>query len=353
MSRRDLVDRTGLSGGAVTTVVQELLLEELVQEGEARESSGGRKPVPLSINYGARLSVGIKLMEAGIMASLTDLSSQVLQQTERNLSDTSPDTVADYIADAVETLVPQTSAERNLLIGVGLAMPGFIDVQRGVVVSSHRLGWLDVPIASMISSQIGRPVWVDNDVNAYAIAQNLFGLANKAHSVLTVILGTGIGAAMIIDGKIFRGANFRGGEIGFYPPPGSDTRSLSERFSLSAMLAEWHALSADGPLPDAASRGDPAALRLLRFKGKEIGEIIGLIAQFMDPDTILIGGETLQFGEVYRESIRDAIKSRMLQPTDSILFDTQNDLWTRGAAVLAIDHFFDFERADGVTGVAG
>ena len=106
--------------------------EGFVKEGECGQSSGGRKPTPLEINYGARLSIGVKIVHDRIEAVLTDLSTAPIATYAIELSDLVPEKVANATREAVEHLVPDERLRAAKLIGIGLAMPGLIDIEHGI-----------------------------------------------------------------------------------------------------------------------------------------------------------------------------------------------------------------------------
>ena len=273
ISRAALSARTGLSPAAVTSVVAELIGEEIIIEGDAAKSSGGRKPIPVRINYASRYSIGLKLMHRQIEATLTDLATAVIRSGSIVFSDDHPTTVADAAAAAVDTLLPDGRERAPRLIGVGLAMPGIIDARKGVCVVSQRLGWENVAIAELLANRVHVPVWVENDVKTFAIAQQLFGHGRQRNSVLVLIVGTGVGAGLVFNGQMYRGARFAAGEIGF--PDHRIVRlqsrvSWHERYSEPALQATWAMVARQDPsgppedLARAIAAEIPAAIAFAR-----------------------------------------------------------------------------------------
>ena len=349
-SRRDLALQSRLSPGSVTALVQELIAEGLVQELDAGRSSGGRRPIPVAIRPEARWSIGIKLSETGLDGVLTDLAASPLAFASRPLTAADIDDITDRIADIVRELVPESRDRADRLIGVGIAIPGFVDVVRGSVSSEHRLLRADVPLAALVSDRIGVPVWIDNEVNAYTIAHRRFGLARGKDTVLAVVLGKGVGAGLVVHGKIHRGAHNRAGEIGFSPNIASlePGRTIGGDFTVARIEERWQGLGLHfGSLAEAVAQGDEGTRAFLRAQGHEVGLHIALIGQMIDPDAIVIGGESLQFGPDFFEPIGETLEATLLTPHGAVSFDVANQLWEQGAAVLAIDHFFDFENVAG------
>jgi predicted NBD/HSP70 family sugar kinase len=347
VSRIDLVGQTGLSPAAISGVVGELKEEGFVIEGAAGKSSGGRKPIPLSINFGFRVSIGIKLMHDRIDAVLTDLSTAALDAVSVEVRSTDPREMLRATIEATHRLLPKEADRAERLLGIGIAMPGFIDADHGICLSAARLGWQNVPFASQVAAATGKPVWLENDVNAYAIAQNLFGLSRLSRSSLVIILGTGVGAALIIDGQIHRGGRFMAGEIGYSKDPSGD--SFSALFSEPSLERDWATLSenAGTDLQSAVAADDPTALAFLQERGFQIGGHIAGMVNLIDPDVVVIGGEATRFGPAYYGHVLTALKSCVRAPLPHIEIDIANDIWTRGAAALAIQSFFNFESVAG------
>jgi predicted NBD/HSP70 family sugar kinase len=359
LSRVEMAELTGLSGAAVTGVTAELIEEGIVVEGGKVQGGAGRRPIPLRINYAKYWSIGFKLMTDRLEGTLTDLSTEPISTCSIPIGDTQPETVAEAARQGVDTLLGDRRGARKKLVGVGVAMPGLIDVTQGICVSSHRLGWRDVPIASLIASRIDVPVWVDNDTNAFAIAQHLFGAGRQRRSVLVLIIGTGVGAALIINGQIHRGARFAAGEIGFPVEPteaciATESRlSWDRRLSERAMERSWAELCKEIPdapcdLQEAAEAGHPRALSYLEALGTEIGARLAMMVDLVDPEIVIVGGEAVRFGKALMDPLIESVRARSFENPPPVEIDWDNDIWSRGAAVLAIQKFFDFESAAGV-----
>ncbi|RVC51348.1 ROK family transcriptional regulator, partial [Mesorhizobium sp. M4B.F.Ca.ET.088.02.2.1] len=205
MSRADMATRSGLSPAAVTFVVSELLDENILVEGEASLGAPGRRPIPISINYAGRLVVGLKLKAGAIDCVLTDLATTPLVSRQVAVPDPSPQSTVEACAAAVKELLADRKAPSGAqLSGIGIAVPGVID--NGVCRLSHRFNWIDVPIAAMLAELVHVPVWADDDTNAFALAQQLFGLGRHHRTVGALAIGAGISCAVVIDGAVHHGA---------------------------------------------------------------------------------------------------------------------------------------------------
>ncbi|MBR2686869.1 MAG: ROK family transcriptional regulator [Aquamicrobium sp.] len=354
LSRVEIAAMTGLSPAAVTGVTAELINEGMLVEGKGMQSIGGRKPIPLSIDYQQHWSIGFKLMADRVEGTLTDLSTRPIGTCKVPLSSHDPEAVAAAVESGVAMLQKENANSRKL-VGIGVAMPGLIDVNRGICLEFHDFGWTNVPVAELIAARISVPVWVENDVNAFAIAQQLFGYGRTHGSALVLVISAGVGAALIFNGQIHRGARFAAGEIGFVRPDRdggatSDRLSWNRRLSESGIIRGWQELR-DGESGDdllaAVERGDPLASAYLGKIGREIGErLIGMI-DLVDPEVVVVGGEAVRFGKALIDPLARAVKENSFGSPPPLEVDWDNNVWLRGASALAIQKFFDFESAAG------
>lgn len=351
LSRVDLIEMTGLAASTVTIVVAELQTAGFIVEREKGQSSGGRRPVLLAIDYARHQAIGIKLMHDRIDATLTDLATAPLGGMSVALADHEPDAIADKVAVLCTELLAASQTDPGNLVGIGLALPGFIDAERGVCIDSPRFGWTDVPIASLVSQRTRYPVRIDNDVNAYAIAHQLFGAAMSKTSLVAVVVGVGLGAAIITAGGLHRGWRFRAGEIGFVlddPGPAALAQSVpswGQTFSEVGLLSKWSAVAAAHGLSDidlfeACARQVAPAIELLGEFGRALGWRIATLVEIFDPEAVVLGGETVRFGVPLLGPLLSSYQTATGGGAAEILIDRDNDIWTRGAAALAIQSFF-------------
>lgn len=361
MSRAEMAMRSGLSPAAVTFVVSELLNENILVEGEASLGAPGRRPIPIKINYAGRLVVGLKLMVGAIDCVLTDLATTPLVSRQVTVRDPSPQSTVEACATAVSKLLADRKAPAGAqLSGIGIAVPGVID--QGVCRLSHRFNWVDVPIAAMLAERVHVPVWVDDDTNAFALAQQLFGLGRHHRTVGALAIGAGISCAVVIDGAVHHGASGAAGKLGhsIYDPDGPPCECgrrgcLQAFFSEPALVKRWReakGMSVDVTRHDmlkAAQAGEDMAVSLLREAGEGIGRFLGGFCNIIDPEVIVAGGEAVTFGDYLFEPMRGALKRHAMWMPPPITPDWTDDSWARGAAALATQRLFDFESRAGET----
>jgi predicted NBD/HSP70 family sugar kinase len=361
MSRAALTAAVGLSPAAITFVTAELIEEGLLVEGEALLGAAGRRPIPLDIDYGSKASVGIKVSVDSISGVITDLATRVTGKVELPLPDHRVETVVQVCMDATGRLLAEAGVARERLIGVGLAVSGQVDAENGICRQEQRFGWRDVPIAVMLADRLEVPVWVDNDANAYAVAQHLFGHGRGTRTMAAVALGRGIGAGLVAEGRLHRGATGGAGEFGHNFEQrgrrcecGRDgcLETWCADLGLLQSWAERNPATRGKDIADfaaAVAGGEPAARAVIEDAALRLGRHVANLANVFDPEVIVFGGEGVRFGRHLIEPLRKVLGEVCYSGAPPIAIDWEGTGWARGAAALAVQHFFNFEATGGYT----
>ncbi len=234
----------------------------------------------------------------------------------------------DGIMDALVAVIADLAKDGAAAIGIGL--PGLVDSVNGVV---HELtnvpGWKDVELRGLLRERTGLPVSIENDANAMAYGEFKFGAAKDARHVVCITLGTGVGGALILDGRLYRGAQLGAGEIGHlsidyrgHSGPYGNYGGLEEyvgNVQISQRAAERYEAAGykkqveectPAALAKAAAAGDPVALGLWEDVGTEIGSALASVIWVINPDAIVIGGGVAKAGDVLFGPIRRTIDER-------------------------------------------
>lgn len=237
--------------------------------------------------------------------------------------------------DAVLTAV--TSAVRALEVpvaAVGVGSAGVIDPDAGVVRSATdaMAGWPGTDLRGELHARLGLPVAVDNDVHAHAIGEAWKGAAAGYHHVLFVAVGTGVGASLVLDGRVYHGAHAVAGHAGHIAVPGATGRTCTcggsghaeAVASGPALLAEYRQRSGDTSMSGLvgvsrrADEGDPIAVEVLSEGAVALGQAIGGLVNVMDPDLVLLGGGVSSCGEAWWEPLQSTIAAETLPPLRGI-----------------------------------
>ncbi len=361
MSRSEITAAIGLSPAAISFVTADLINEGLLVERSASSSAvGGRRPIPLDIDYSSKVSIGFKVTEKRVVGVLTDLATRPLASIDVPSLDHRPETIVRIVADCVSRLVAKAEIKDDRVIGVGLAIPGQVDVEAGVCRQLQRFDWHDAPIAALLAKMVDAPIWVDNNVNAFTVSQHLFGHGRGFSNIVGIAVGRGIGAGLVLDGRIYRGAGGAAGEFGHsLAVPGGRRCECGRDGCLEAYCADiamldiWAEIdpamrdATSNDLAAAAAAGDPVARKILADAGTMLGRHIAGLVNVVDPEIIVFGGEGVAFGRHLFDPLRRELAGLCYGGVPRIAVDWQDDSWSRGAAALAIQHFFDFEITGG------
>jgi predicted NBD/HSP70 family sugar kinase len=213
----------------------------------------------------------------------------------------------------------------------------------------------------MLARQVDLPVWVDNDINAFALAEHLFGTAKSHDTVLTVGIGEGVGAALIAGNRLHHGANSVAGEIGhtIIVPEGrlcdcGRKGCLQTYWSEPALNSDWarrceSLKGAPQDLEKAAAAGHPEALGLLAAAGEGLGANLALLVDMVDPGIVVIVGEGGRFGEPLRGPLLKSLRERCFKSRPDVVFTWDHTSLPREAAALAVQRYFNFEIRRGMT----
>lgn len=359
-SRAEIAVSTGLSPAAVTFVVGDLLEEGILIEGKSVAGSQGRRPIPVGINYAGGLALGFKLMVGMVECVVTDLETTPLGSMRLPLPEHDPETIADILARAVPDLVALANRPTARLTGIGISLPGVINNQRAVCVRSNRYNWDNVPLGRLVTQRLGVPVWLEDDTNAYAIAQQLFGLGRHHRNMGVLAIGVGVACALVLEGKLYRGANGAAGKFGHIPHRlGGRLCECGKRgclmpyFSEPGMLRTWREQTGrsdkDGrnEMVAALAAGENSAHSVVREAGETIGRHLAGLVNIVDPEVIVVGGEAVAYGAALFAPLRTTLGRYTFRSAPPVLPDWEDDSWARGAAALVTQKLFDFETTAG------
>ena len=325
-SRAEIARATGLSRSTVSSIVADLMGAGLVSEetestGVAHGAHGGRPPVLLSLDRSAGLALGIDFGHTHLRVAVSDLSHEILAETDRQFDvDHSAEEGLDAAKELVDEVLSEAGVERERVLGAGMGLPGPIDRGTGTVGSSAILpGWVGMDAAAEMSKRLGLPVQVENDANLGALAEFVWG-SGKDHSELVYIkLSSGVGAGLLLGGRLYQGAGGTAGEIGHTVAQAGGaicrcgSRGCLETVGSARAIAELLSESRDEKVSikqmlDLARDGDAAAARLIGEAGREIGIAVANLCNVINPSRVIVGGDMSAAGDLITEPILESIR---------------------------------------------
>ncbi|NIK58776.1 ROK family transcriptional regulator [Kribbella shirazensis] len=367
LSRVELAEVTGLSGQAISNIARRLLDAGLVREaGRLRGAGLGKPRTLLELEPTGRYSVGVHLDPSVVTVVLLDLTGEMVARRPVDQYADDPDLLIDGIAKTIEEVIAESGALRERVTGVGIAAPGPIDVERGVVVDPPNLStWHLVPLRDALGERTGLPVVLDKDVTAAASAEKWAG---RGGSFLFFYLGTGVGAGLVVGDEVIRGSSSNVGEIGhvIVDPDGpvcycgrrgcvgesSQPRYLVQEAVAAGVLAAGIDLD-DRPAVDEAfarlcalaAEGTSAAREIVVRLAGRIAKVVEDIANLLDLDRVVFGGPHWEpLAPVLGDAVRDALEGRFLlravHPFEVTGTALGTDVGAIGAASLVLDRTF-------------
>jgi glucokinase-like ROK family protein len=370
-TRASLVHVTGLSRAVVTQRVGELLDYGLLVDGELGPSTGGRAPRTLRFPSDAGHLLVADLGATSVDVALADLSGTILTHVQEPCDISAG---PEHVLDRVEELFVQSlvSAEPRpgSLWGIGIGVPGPVEFDSGRPVAPPIMpGWDRYAVRERFA-KYHVPVWVDNDVNIMALGERRAGIARGHDNVVFIKIGTGIGAGIIVKGKLHRGAQGCAGDVGHMQvtddpavicrcgnvgclealagggalgrdgeAAGRDGRS---RF-LAAVLDEQGSVEAHD-VARGATHGDPKCVGLLTNAGQLVGHMLASVVNFFNPSLIVIGGGVAGAGDLLLATIRESVYRRSLPLATRELVVKRSALGDMagvvGAAAIVTDELF-------------
>jgi glucokinase-like ROK family protein len=329
ISRAEIARRTGLSRSTVSSLVADLQADGLVVErpepGSAFGAQGGRPPILLSFDASAGAAVGIDFGHSHLRVAVSDLASTILSERKLPL-DTDHDAQQglELAAEMVSDALADAGVPRTAVIGAGMGLPGPIEQVEGIVGSSAILpGWIGMTAATEMRRRLDIPVMVDNDANLGALAEAAFGAGRDAGDLIYLKVSSGIGAGLILNGRLYRGSAGLAGELGhvLVDPDGIVCRcgnrgcleTVAATGALVDLLRRSHGedLTVDAML-DAARAGDLGCRRVIHDAGRALGQVVATLLNVLNPELLVVGGDLAGAGNLLLDGVRESVSRAAL-----------------------------------------
>lgn len=320
-SRAEAGRRAALPRASLSRTIRELLTLGLLLEAPAETAGPGRPSGTLQVNPSGAAFLGVKLTGDALYAVLSDLQGQILHSDGEPLLTREVPDVVEQITRTCRRLAarhPRTAA-----MGVCLAGGVRQDPERGaVVVDSAFLGWDEIPLQALLERAVGLPVTVSNDVHALTVGNHWFGPGLGADPVAVIALGVGMGLGITAGGQPMIGAHGRLGKISHLPVgrssehPTVRTCAAGHRDCISAYAtvpsilrnADRHSMA---EVLRAAEEADPQAADALHGAAEALGAVVAAVTNLIDPELIVITGESLEIVRSHREEVESAARVRL------------------------------------------
>ncbi|MGC7872951.1 ROK family protein [Desulfosporosinus sp. SYSU MS00001] len=346
ISRARIAKLTKLTPPTVTNLVSELIESKLVIEGTLGESTGGRKPILLRINSSAFYVIGVYAGAKRLKAVTANLDGKIIEEFEtRYAANQTREQFLQTLEKAVQNVIDKTHQQKESFLGIGVGMHGLVDPEQGLSLFAPHLNLRNLPIKSFLENRFQLPVEVENDVRAQALGESWFGKGVGIQNFICVHIGTGVGAGIIIDNKLYRGSSFTAGEIGHTTIDSNGPKcscgnygcletlvggaalarraQQAIRLGKESILEEWvhgdlDEISAE-MLCKAAQNGDPVAAEVLGDTGRYLGIGLANLINILNPALIILSGGVSRAEHYLLNPLIDTLEKRALtKPANTV-----------------------------------
>ena len=355
--RAEIAKELDLTKATVTTIVNQLIEEELIKElGEGESQKiGGRRPVLIALDNLNNLIIGIDIGKTNTVIAIGDLNGKLIKLSRKaTVKDPIVSNVIRHISRILKNIIEETKIDKEKIIGVGVSAAGIVKSDEGIIELSPDFNWKNVQLKNLLASELNYPVVIDNCTRVMMLGETWFGNAKKVRNAFFVNIGYGIGSAVIIDGKIYNNHS----EFGHLYVTNKNIKCYCEKYGCLEAVASGNAIEkiANKTLNKKgknwltakdvammARDGNKPANKIFIDAGKYIGRSISSVANFLNPEKIIIGGGVSLAGDLLLNPIIEEFQKQtmeVIKSNTSIEFSKLGmDAGVLGAIALGLNHF--------------
>ncbi|MDP1442116.1 xylose repressor [Priestia megaterium] len=354
ISRANLSEITGLNKSTVSSQVNELIEKDFIFEIGTGQSRGGRRPVMLVFNKNAGYSIGIDIGVDYLNGVIADLEGNIILEKSSVLSDSSASEIKEILFALVHDFITHIPRSPYGLVGIGICIPGLIDSNQEIIFMPNSK-WHIKDLKRLIENEFHVPVFIENEANAGAYGEKVFGTTKNYENIIYISINVGIGVGIIINNELYKGVNGFSGEIGHMtidfngPKCSCGNRGCWELYASEKALLDSFSTEAKNLLRkeivELANKNDVAALNALQNFGFYISIGITNILNTFDAQAIILRNNIIESHPIVLNTIKNEVSSRVhshLENTCELLPSSLGkNAPALGAVSIVIDHFLN------------
>lgn len=306
VSRKDIAEITGLTPAAVTLICSQLIQQGLLQElgVDARSTGAGRKKVLVDINYNYYDIISVNIESDNTFIAITNMRGECLiRETISTDRSSDPEVFLLTIAKLCRKMCGQTAKVKERLAGVSVTVPGVVDKDKGVSVHAYGVWNRQVAVCDILKDELALPVSIENNVNALAMAELLYGLGKEYDNLLIIKWGPGVGSTIVIDNQVYKGRHGKAAELGHFIVERDGAPCNCGRKGCLETKVSYRALTKLSPF-EVKDFGNVYRRAVSEGKGDGFYEAIDLFARtIVNSMTILAPNRVVLFGSLFRDKL--------------------------------------------------
>lgn len=324
ISRADIAKKIRISRPTVSTLVNQLIEDEWVNEVGQGDStaSGGRKPINLMFNPKKYYIIGVDIGGTNVSVGMTDLNGEILSYDEFPTPQNTTDELFEKLQSTVEQMIKKKSIPQFKIFGMGVGVPGITNVQDGFVYDAPALGWQNYPVKKELEKYFDFPFYIDNDVNVGVLGEHWKGKGKDKKNIIYIAIGTGIGSGIIINNELYRGTNYSAGEMGHMVTDRLHAKDFQPTYSGYGFLESIAGGSAIGQMMterinkkvhakevfNMYQEGSGDAKEVVNFAIENLALGIANYISLLNPEIIILGGGVSGAYPIIKNQINDILK---------------------------------------------
>jgi glucokinase len=360
-SRTEIANQLNISLPSIARIIEQLIAAGLVRSTGQKESGRGRGRDLLELNIDQNLVIGIDLGGSHISGALVNLGGKILHEYRDSIIGDNGEENYQKLAAFLQMLLVESQNQTSRILGIAIGVPGILDSQTGIVKLAPGLGWKDFPLLQRLEQTTALQITLENDVNLATLGEQWFGAGQGVRDLVMVAIGTGIGAGIILDGKLHRGYSEASGEVGYilpgiqfldnqYPGFGALESVASGKGIAEHAAKQWSRFHMNQAPPlmeaadvfQAAREGQAWAVQVVAETVDYLSLALANVIVCLDPELVILGGGIANSASMLIEPIKKRLTGvipRIPRIEESLL---SNQAPILGAVVRVFQKYTDY-----------
>jgi predicted NBD/HSP70 family sugar kinase len=313
ISRAEVARVTSLTRTTVSDIVNGLLTEGLVEEVGRGESIGGKSPILLSIVADSRYLIGLNLAQDKFIGAVVNLRGEIKEIVEAPVHDDNGENALQLVYQILDQL---TRKKLKPIVGIGVGTPGLVNTREGIVVNAVNLEWQDLPLSKLLEKKYKLPVLVLNDSQAAAIGEYVYGGGHEPDENLIVVnVIHGIGAGILINGRLFQGDGGGAGEIGHVVVQENGElcrcgkRGCLETIASARAVVQQMKMDSLDDVILSFQNGNAKAKSVIGKAGNYLGASLANLIGTLNIQKIVLTGDMTRFGKKWLDAVSTSMQT--------------------------------------------